>query len=184
MQRQPNFQQPANDTSPGATAGRASTMAPTGCCPPFDPATWHDDEITWDEKVFVREHVHSFFHVPVDMRRQVRKVMRLLDAWELGTERHLVLYDERSAWGADIYVEADAPVPGTNTVFLSGTFLTKVYEGPNREAPRWAADMKEQAKVKGHSLKKVYFSYPTCPRCAKAYGKNYVILFGELDPSS
>ena len=184
MQRQPNIQQPINDTSSSATAGHASTTVPTGCCAPFEPATWDNDEITWNEKVFVREHVHNLFHVPLDMGRQVRKVMRLLEAWEPGADKHLVLYDERSAWGSDIYVEAASPVPGTNTVFLSGTFLTKVYEGPYREAPRWAADMKAYAKAKGRSLKKIYFSYTTCPRCAKAYGKNYAILFGEVDPSS
>jgi hypothetical protein len=29
-------------------------------------------------------------------------------------------------------------------------------------------------------LKKLYFSYTTCPACAKAYGKNYVVLFAQV----
>ncbi|MEK7257207.1 MAG: hydrolase [Bacteroidota bacterium] len=27
----------------------------------------------------------------------------------------------------------------------------------------------------GFALKKLYFGYTTCPACAKAYGKNYVL---------
>jgi len=30
-------------------------------------------------------------------------------------------------------------------------------------------------------LDKLYFGYTTCPSCAKAYGKNYVVLFAKVD---
>jgi hypothetical protein len=63
---------------------------------------------------------------------------------------------------------------------ISGSFLTKVYEGPFRNAPEWAADMERHVKTKGRSLEKLYFGYMTCPRCAKAYGKNYVVLFAQV----
>jgi hypothetical protein len=41
--------------------------------------------------------------------------------------------------------------------------------------------MTEYVENKGRKLKKLYFSYTTCPRCAKAYGKNYVVLFAQID---
>lgn len=31
------------------------------------------------------------------------------------------------------------------------------------------------AGEKGRSVKKAYFFYTTCPKCAKIYGKNYVV---------
>jgi len=64
---------------------------------------------------------------------------------------------------------------------LSGTFLTKVFEGPYQNVGEWAQEMKEYVESKGRKLKKLYFSYTTCPRCAKAYGKNYVVLFAQID---
>ena len=63
---------------------------------------------------------------------------------------------------------------------LSGTFLTKVFEGPYQDVGTWAEEMREYVKSKGRALKKMYFSYTTCPKCAKAYGKNYVVLFAQI----
>ena len=31
----------------------------------------------------------------------------------------------------------------------------------------------------GRSSEKLYFWYTTCPKCAKVYGKNYVVLLAE-----
>ncbi len=63
---------------------------------------------------------------------------------------------------------------------LSGTFRTKVYEGPFSKVPEWAADMRAAVARTGRQVAKIYFAYTTCPRCAKAYGKNYVVLFARL----
>jgi hypothetical protein len=41
--------------------------------------------------------------------------------------------------------------------------------------------MEQYAKTKEKKIKKMYFSYTTCPKCAKAYGKNYVVLFAQID---
>jgi len=41
--------------------------------------------------------------------------------------------------------------------------------------------MEKYVADKGKTLKKLYFSYTICPRCAKAYGKNYVVLFAQVD---
>ncbi len=63
---------------------------------------------------------------------------------------------------------------------LSGTFLTRVFEGPFRNAGRWAKDMEAFVLEKGRKLKKLYFGYTTCPKCSEAYGKNYVVLFAKV----
>jgi hypothetical protein len=63
---------------------------------------------------------------------------------------------------------------------LSGTFLTKVFEGPFVEAPSWAAQMQAYVAGRGQTIQKLYFGYTTCPKCAKAYGKNYVVLFAKV----
>ena len=38
----------------------------TGCCPRFDPEPWDEKEVTFDDKLFVKDHVTSFFHIPLN----------------------------------------------------------------------------------------------------------------------
>jgi len=164
----------------GKPVAAASQVTPTGCCPPFDPDPWDDKEITWEGNRFLKAHVHSLFHIPLDMGRKVMQSMRLIEAAHATAAHGPMLSEERSPWGSDLYINVTGPVPGADVVTLSGTFLTKVYEGPFRNAPEWAADMERHVAAKGRSLKKLYFGYTTCPRCAKAYGKNYVVLFAQV----
>ena len=168
-------------TGPSSAAkAAASAVTPTGCCPPFDPATFQEKEITWAGKTFVKERVHSIFHVPLDMGRRMQKNQSLIRAAAAESNPTLVLSDESSLWGADIYIDVTKSVPGAQMTRLSGTFLTKVYEGPFKDAGKWAKDMGRYVEQQGRQVEKLYFAYTTCPACAKAYGKNYVVLFAQV----
>ena len=157
------------------------TIKPTGCCEPFDPEPWQDKEITWNDKLFVKDRVISFLHIPLNFGQKVVKNMKLIEAVSAKSEYQLMLTDEKSPWGTDIYISVSRNVPDAQMATLSGTFLTKVFEGPYRNAGQWAEMMKKYVVDKNKNLKKLYFSYTTCPRCAKAYGKNYVILFAQIN---
>jgi len=155
-------------------------MKSTGCCEPFDPAPWQDKEITWNNKLFVKDSVASFLHIPLNFGTKVVKNMKLIEAAGAKAEQ-LMLTDEKSLWGSDIYISATKEVPGAHMATISGTFLTKVFEGPYSNAGTWAKEMNEYVKSKGKETKKLYFSYTTCPKCAKTYGKNYVVLFAQIE---
>ncbi|MDD5145160.1 MAG: hypothetical protein PHW72_03505 [Candidatus Pacebacteria bacterium] len=157
------------------------TVKLTGCCEPFNPDPWQDKEIIWKDRIFVKDHVTSFFHIPLNMGKKVIKNMGLIERAGAKAPYQLMLTDEKSLWGSDIYIDVIKEVPGAKMTKLSGTFLTKVFEGPYQNAGKWALEMKEYVKSKGKELKKLFFSYTTCPACAKAYGKNYVVLFAEID---
>lgn len=153
----------------------------TGCCEPFNPTPWQDKEITWKDKIFVKDHVISFLHIPLDMGKKIVKNMELIEKAKAKASYQLMLTDEQSLWGADIYIDVAKNVPGAQMAKLSGTFLTKVFEGPYQNVGKWALEMTNYVKAKGKELKKLYFSYTTCPKCAKAYGKNYVVLFAQIN---
>jgi hypothetical protein len=153
----------------------------TGCCPPFDPAPWQDREISWVGKPFVKDHVRCLFHVPLNMGRTVMKDMALIAQAHAATDHPLMLCDEKSPWGSDLYIEVRRHVPQASMAYVSGRFLTKVFEGPFRNAGRWAREMKKYVAAKGLRLDRLYFGYTTCPKCAKAYGKNYVVLFAAVN---
>jgi hypothetical protein len=152
----------------------------TGCCDPFDPKPWQDKEIVWKDKIFVKDHVTSFFHIPLNMGKKIIKDMELIEKAKAKASYQLMLTDEKSLWGSDIYIDVAKEVPGAEMATLSGNILTKVFEGPYRNAGQWASEMKEYVENKGKVLKKMYFSYTTCPKCAKAYGKNYVVLLAQV----
>ncbi len=155
-------------------------VKPTGCCEPFNPEPWQDKEVTWKDKIFVKDHVTSFLHIPVNMGKKIIKNMELIEKANAKSSQQLMLTDEKSLWGADIYIDVSKEVPGAQMATLSGTFLTKVFDGPYQNVGKWAQEMKEHVENKGKKLNKLYFSYTTCPKCAKEYGKNYVVLFAQI----
>ncbi|HEX7576218.1 MAG TPA: hydrolase [Candidatus Methanoperedens sp.] len=71
-------------------------------------------------------------------------------------------------------------IPGAQMEKISGTFLTKVFEGPYKNAGKWAKEMKGYVSSKGKELKKMYFFYTTCPKCAEFYGKNYTVVLARI----
>lgn len=150
------------------------------CCQKFDPTPWQEKEITWQDKIFVKDHVTSFMHMPLNMGKKVVKNMAQIEKANAKAPYQLMLTDEKSLWGADIYIDVIKDVPGAEMATLSGTYLTKVFEGPYQNAGKWAQEMQEYVKNKGKEIKKLYFSYTTCPKCAKKYGKNYVVLVAQV----
>ena len=167
------------ETQASKSAGQAE-VTPTGCCPPFDPATYADREVVWKDQLFVQEHVPSFFHVPIGMGRKIVRAKEQIDAAGASPEHPLMLSDEQSPWGSNLLIEVSRPVPGAEMTQLSGRFFTRVYDGPFKEMGRWAGDMEKAVSDRGQKLQKLYFAYTTCPACAKAYGHNYVVGFAKV----
>jgi hypothetical protein len=154
--------------------------AETGCCPRFDPAPWDGKEIVFENRLFLKDHVKSIFHIPVNFGKVMVKNMEKIKNAGALSEKPLMLSDEKSMWGSDIYIEVTKDVPDAKMVKISGTFLTKVYEGGYGNTGKWMKNMQEYVKSKGKEMKKMYFFYTTCPACAKAYGKNYVVILAEV----
>ena len=93
---------------------------------------------------------------------------------------YIGLSDHTSPWNMDIYVAVDREIPGAENVTLSGKYYSRVYEGPFRDTGKWCKDFDSVAKSKGLAVKKMYLWYTTCPKCAKKYGKNYVVVIAEV----
>jgi hypothetical protein len=152
----------------------------TGCCPRFDPGPWDWQEVMFQDKLFVKDRVRSFLHIPLNFGRVMVRNMEKIQAAGASAPQPLLLSDENSLWGADVYIAVSKDVPGSDMARLSGTFLTRVFEGPYQNVRRWVEEMKTYVAAKQKKLKKLYFFYTTCPTCAKHYGKNYVVLLAEI----
>ena len=151
------------------------------CCPKFDPAPWDDKLFRWDEKMFVKDKVFTFFHIPVNFGAVMKRLVpKVLAAGAMSSDS-LGLSDHTSKWNMDIYLAVTKPVDGAENVTLSGQYLSKVYEGNFKETGAWCKDFTSLAESKGLTVKKLYMWYTTCPKCAKTYGKNYVAIIGEVE---
>ena len=152
----------------------------TGCCPRFDPGPWEEQFFVWEDKKFIKGSVFTLYFMPVNFGRVVRRLTGLAEAAGATTPDWMGLSDHTSRWNMDFYLAVDKEVPGAENVSLNGRFFTKVYEGAFRQTGEWCDDYEAVAKEKGLDIKKWYMWYTTCPKCAKAYGENYVVIVGEI----
>ncbi|MFC1875119.1 hydrolase [Chloroflexota bacterium] len=156
----------------------------TQCCPKFDPEPWQEKEIIWKDKLFVKDTMMQFMHMPLPgtFGKKVGRMCKKIE--DIGAnpdiKDFIMLATESSPWKGEVYINATKEVPDAENVKLSGTFLTRVFDGPYSAIPKWAKEMTEYVAQKGKTIKKYYFYYTTCPKCAKIHGHNYVVAFAEV----
>jgi len=154
------------------------------CCPPFDPAPWADKEVVWHDKLFIKDTIPQFLHVPLPgiFARTVERMWNALGTAEAAPDMKdfLMLAHDPSPWKSELYMSATKEVPDTENVRLTGTFLTKVFDGPYDAASSWIKDMDAYAGSKGKEVIRYYFYYTTCPGCAKICGHNYTVAFAQV----
>lgn len=156
----------------------------TECCPKFDPSPWNEKEFLWKDKLFVKGSMPQIMHVPLPgtFGKTVAKIWKKIE--EAGAspdiKDFIMLATESSPWRGEVYINAMKEVPGVENVRLSGTYATKVFDGPYNDVPKWIKEMDHYVAEKGKRVKKYYFYYTTCPKCAKKYGHNYVVAFAEV----
>ncbi|MBT8442367.1 MAG: hypothetical protein KJO76_08280 [Gammaproteobacteria bacterium] len=149
---------------------------PTGCCPRFDPTGWDAQDLHFRDKHFARVTTRSIAHFPLNMGSVFKQTLKALeDADAQNEDDFIVLSHDRSAWSAEHLFSVNKFVPGQEIVQLSGDYVTKVFEGPYRNMPKWHAEMKQLAGNANGGDLPIYFFYTTCPKCQKYYGKNYVV---------
>lgn len=150
------------------------------CCPPFNPEPWDDKTFEWNEKKFIRDRVKTFFFMPFGFGKTMTRVMTALEKASATAPDNLCLSDHTSKWNMDILLAVDREIPGADNKTISGKFYSRVYEGPFKDTGKWCSDFEAKAKEKGFEIKKWYMWYTTCPKCAKKYGKNYVVVIGQI----
>lgn len=152
----------------------------TGCCARLDRSRWDGQVFEWKDKLFLKDHMRAFLHVPLNFGSVISRDNVAIESASAYPKDPIWLTLEVSPWGADVYVATDRNVDGARMQTLSGTFVSKVFEGPYSQIGKWIEQMNQYVRDKGYETKKLYFFYATCPKCAKAFGKNQVVLFAQV----
>ena len=155
------------------------------CCPKFNPEKWDQKTFSWDQKLFIKETVPALFHVPFFplIGKKITKMCQLVEkekVAEADIENTLMLFHDPTAFKSEIYVSVTGPVEGANNASLSGTFMAKVFDGGYNDIPKFVKIMDGYLAETGKKAKDYYVHYAYCPKCAKKYGNNYMILFAKV----
>jgi len=154
------------------------------CCPEFDPELWQGKEINWQNKSFIRGTVPQFLHIPLPgvFGKAVSRLWQQIENAGARPEDRdfLMLTSETSPWKGEIYLSTTREVPEAENVKLSGNFLTRVFDGPYNAVPKWIKEMEGFLAGRNKTASNYFFYYTTCPKCAKKYGHNYVVVFARI----
>lgn len=151
------------------------------CCPPFDAEKWGDKTVVWNNEPFIKASYPSFMHIPLP--GTIGKTITKL--WAIATEEgiapaaddFIMLSNDPSPWKGVFYLNVKSASRKGDNVKISGRFETKVFDGPFRDVPKFIKKMDGIVASKGLKALDYYFYYTTCPKCAKKYGHNYIVVF-------
>jgi hypothetical protein len=157
-----------------------STTKNNICCPKFDPAPWEEKIFQWKNKKFIKDNVFTVFYMPVNFGNTIMKMNSKVEAVQGKIPDWMCLSDHTSKWNMDLYLAVDKVIPNAKNLTMSGIYVTKVYEGDFKETGNWGKDFDAWCLEKEYHSQKTYMWYTTCPKCAKKYGKNYVVFVAKI----
>jgi hypothetical protein len=128
----------------------------------------------------VKDRVRSFLHIPLNFGAVMVRNMRKIEAAGAKSSDTIVLCGENSLWGADVYISVGKEIPDAENVTISGTFVSKVFEGSYQKVGNWIQETRQFVASQGRQIKELFCYYTTCPKCAKKYGKNYVVILAQV----
>jgi hypothetical protein len=150
------------------------------CCPKFNPGPWDGVLFEWNKKKFIKDKVTTFLYMPMNFGSTMKKLDEKVRAAQASISDWMCLSDHTSKWNMNVYIAVDKEILGAENMTLSGKFLSKVYEGLYQDTAKWCKDFEQFAMNKHVTISKLYMWYTTCPKCAKKYGKNYVVIIAEV----
>jgi len=164
--------------------GNPVVTTPDLCCPEFDPTNWDHKKHVWSNKLFLKDSVPEFFHIPLPTtygRVISRMWKRAEDAGVTPeTKDFLLLAHDPSPFKGDLFLAITKEIPGAYMVKLSGTFMSRVFDGPYNQVPKYIKEMDGYLAAHKMKAKKYYFYYAYCPKCARKYGHNFIVVIAEI----
>lgn len=154
------------------------------CCPVFDPKPW--DEVThhWENKLFMMTAVPQLFHMPLPgiYSKTITKMWQDAEACGIAppTSDFMLMAYDPSPWKSELYMTITKEDPSVNCVKMTGTFVTKVFDGSYGQVPKYLKALEAYLSEQGQTAEKYYFYYTTCPKCAKKYGHNYIVAIAQI----
>lgn len=159
-------------------------MTKDECCPRFDPALWDGKTHSWNNKPFIMKTVPQVFHIPIPWKF----AGAITSMWKMAEDAKaapdlkdfILMSFDPSPWKSELYLAVTKEIQGAENVKISGTFISKVFDGPYNSPPKWIKEFDKYLAEKGKKALKYYFYFTYCPKCSKKYGHNYCVVFAKV----
>lgn len=155
------------------------------CCPPFDTEKWNLRTLDWNDKLFIKRSVKCFFYIPINYKMVFRQIVNKIRRKEENHNPRICLSEVCSKWKINLYVEAQEEVEKEENIRFSCKILTKAYVGScnnsYKEAKQWISDYRLFAQSKNFVVRKIFFWFPTCLKCAKIQKRRDVVIMGIVE---
>ncbi|MFA6039435.1 MAG: hydrolase [Candidatus Peribacteraceae bacterium] len=153
------------------------------CCPTFRPEKWEGKTHHWQGARFLRETIPTFFHIPFPpmIGKRITKMWKAAHEAQAEPPREdwLVLFNDPTPFRSELLMGVTKPVEGADNVQISGTFVSKVYDGSYNAMPKFMKEMDAYLQGQNSKASTYYIHYAYCPKCAKEAGHNYMVLFAQ-----
>jgi hypothetical protein len=157
---------------------------PDVCCPEFHPEVWDNTKHEWTNKLFLKDTVPEIFHIPMpaSYRKVITRMQKKIEAAGATPESddYLLLTYDPTPFKGVLLLSISKEIPGEEMVRLTGTFMSKVFEGPYSHVPKFMKEMDSWLGSQNLQAKKHYIFYAYCPQCASKYGHNYIVDLAEV----
>ncbi|MBT8297377.1 MAG: hypothetical protein KJO52_03510 [Maribacter sp.] len=155
------------------------------CCPIFHPEKWNQKTFNWEHKKFIKASVPTFFHIPFRpmLGKKITNMMKIAtDSRKLSDDMEdvLLLFTDPTAFKSELFLSVTDTVPNAENTTLSGTYLTKVFDGAYNAIPKFIKQMDAYLAKQDKKANQYYVHYAYCPKCAKENGHNYMVLFAKV----
>ncbi|MBW2975238.1 hypothetical protein KY366_05965 [Candidatus Woesearchaeota archaeon] len=155
-----------------------------GCCPKFSPNNWDKKTFKWKNKPFIKDSMPTLFHIPFPpmIGKKITSMYKLAKGAKADPPKKewLVLFHDPHPFKSELYMSVKKPIKEANNAAISGTFFSRVFDGPYNAVPKFIREMNDSLSKKGKKADKYYVHYAYCPVCSKKFGHNYMVLFAGV----
>lgn len=152
------------------------------CCPKLNINLWENKTHIWKNKLFLKGEIKQIFHIPINLNKVINEMFSKIKTNNIAPSNKdfLMLFYDPSPWKSEVYMTITKKIKTEAITTLSGTFVSKVFEGKYNDIPKWIAQMNKHFASKEIKVIKYYFHWAYCPKCAKKHQHNYCVAFAQI----
>lgn len=156
------------------------------CCPKFNPEPWEGTTHDWNDKPFLTATMPVIFHIPLPwvINKTIRRLWERAQEYSIAADVNdfLMLCQDPSPWKSRFFLAVTGGHPDVDDdiVRISGKFISKVFDGPYKDMPKYINEINDWLSAEGKVAKEFFFYCTTCPKCAPIHGHNYIVIFARV----
>lgn len=129
---------------------------------------------------FISAKSKAFLHMPLNLGKVMTETQKAIDESEATLkDQYLILSKDTSAYQTSHLFAVFKAVKDYPMVKLTGEYEARVFDGQYQDVPKFMKILDTEVNNDHKVIEDQWVFYTTCPKCAKAYGHNYMVFFTQ-----